>query len=85
MAGEGPKLARELNIWEAIGISVALMAPSMAANINPQGMVGAVGRAIPLTFALATVGVLLVAYGAIMAKRMSRVRRELAALDEERR
>jgi len=62
MAGEGPKLARELNIWEAIGISVALMAPSMAANINPQGMVGAVGRAIPLTFALATVGVLLVAY-----------------------
>ena len=62
MAGEGPKLARELNIWEAIGISVALMAPSMAANINPQGMVGAVGRAIPLTFAVATVGVLLVAY-----------------------
>ena len=62
MAGEGPKLARELNIWEAIGISVALMAPSMAANINPQGMVGVVGRAIPLTLALATVGVLLVAY-----------------------
>src|SRR5215213_3648134 len=62
MDGEGPKLARELNIWEAIGISVALMAPSMAANINPQGMVGVVGRAIPLTFALATVGVLLVAY-----------------------
>ena len=62
MAGEGSKLARELNIWEAIGISVALMAPSMAANINPQGMVGVVGRAIPLTFALATVGVLLVAY-----------------------
>ncbi len=62
MAGEGPKLARELNIWEAIGISVALMAPSMAANINPQGMVGVVGRAIPLTFALATIGVLLVAY-----------------------
>ena len=38
------------------------MAPSMAANINPQGMAGAVGRAVPLTFALATVGVLLVAY-----------------------
>lgn len=62
MTGEGPKLARELNIWEAIGISVALMAPSMAANINPQGMVGVVGAAIPLTFALATLGVLLVAY-----------------------
>jgi len=62
MAGQGTKLSRELNIWEAIGISVALMAPSMAANINPQGMVGSVGRAIPLTFVIATVGVLLVAY-----------------------
>ena len=31
------KLRRELSIWEAVGVSVALMAPSMAANINPQG------------------------------------------------
>jgi len=62
MSGDGPRLSRELNIWETIGISVALMAPSMAANINPQGMVGQVGAAIPLTFAIATVGVLLVAY-----------------------
>lgn len=55
-------LRRELNIWQAIGISVALMAPSMAANINPQGTAGTVGRAVPLAFALATVGVLLVAH-----------------------
>ena len=34
----------------------------MAANINPQGVIGSVGRAVPLTFALATVGVLLVSY-----------------------
>ncbi len=61
-AGEPRRLRRELNIWEAIGISVALMAPSMAANINPQGTVGLVGRAIPLTFVLATVGVLLVSW-----------------------
>jgi amino acid transporter len=60
--GEPRRLRRELNIWEAIGISVALMAPSMAANINPQGTVGLVGRAIPLTFVLATVGVLLVSW-----------------------
>ena len=59
---EPRRLRRELNIWEAIGISVALMAPSMAANINPQGTVGLVGRAIPLTFVLATVGVLLVSW-----------------------
>jgi amino acid transporter len=62
MAGESSGFTRELNIWEAVGISVALMAPSMAANINPQGVIGSVGRAVPLTFALATVGVLLVSY-----------------------
>jgi amino acid transporter len=61
-AGQRPTLRRGLNIWEAIGISVALMAPSMAANINPQATAGSVGRAVPLAFALATVGVLLVAY-----------------------
>jgi amino acid transporter len=61
-AGQATGLRRGLNIWEAIGISVALMAPSMAANINPQATAGSVGRAVPLAFALATVGVLLVAY-----------------------
>jgi amino acid transporter len=51
-----------LSIWEAIGLSIALMAPSMAANINPQGTVALVGRAVPLAFVFATVGVLLVSY-----------------------
>jgi amino acid transporter len=51
-----------LSLWEAVGISIALMAPSMAANINPQGTVGLVGRAVPLAFVFATVGILLVSY-----------------------
>jgi len=38
------------------------MAPSMAININPQGMADSVGAAVPLAFVLATVGILLVAY-----------------------
>src|SRR5919199_226997 len=58
----GSRLRRELSVWEAIGLSLALMAPSMAANISPQGTAGSVGRAVPLAFALATVGVLLIAY-----------------------
>jgi amino acid transporter len=41
------------------------MAPSVAMNINPQAPAGIVGRAVPLVFLLATVGVLLVAYGFI--------------------
>ena len=44
-------------------VSLALMAPSMAANINPQGTADTgVGRAVPLAFALATIGVLLIAW-----------------------
>jgi amino acid transporter len=59
---EGQHLRRDLRLWEAVGISLALMAPSMAANINPQGTAGSVGRAVPLAFALATIGVLLIAW-----------------------
>jgi amino acid transporter len=59
---KGAHPRRELNVWEAVGISVALMAPSAAVNINPQATAGTVGRAVPLAFALATVGVLLIAY-----------------------
>ena len=58
----GPRLRRDLSIWAAIGISLALMAPSMAANINPQGSALSVGRAVPLAFVPATIGVLLVSY-----------------------
>ena len=57
----GPRLKRSLSVWQAVGLSMALMAPSMAANINPQGAISA-GRAVPLAFLIAAVGVLLVAY-----------------------
>src|SRR6202522_100060 len=57
----GPGLKRSMSVWQAVGLSLALMAPSMAANITPQGAAGA-GRAVPLTFLIAAVGVLLVAY-----------------------
>jgi amino acid transporter len=58
---QGTGLKRSLSVWQAVGLSLALMAPSMAANINPQGASGA-GRAVPLAFLIAAVGVLLVAY-----------------------
>ena len=58
-----PGLRRSLSVWQAVGLSVALMAPSMAANINPQQTAAAAGRAVPLAFLLSAVGVLLVAYG----------------------
>jgi amino acid transporter len=58
---QGTGLKRSLSVWQAVGLSLALMAPSMAANINPQGAIGA-GRAVPLAFLIAAFGVLLVAY-----------------------
>jgi amino acid transporter len=60
---QGPGLKRSLSVWQAVGLSAALMAPSMAANINPQASAPTVGRAVPLAFLIAAVGVLLVAYG----------------------
>src|ERR1700735_2409430 len=57
-----PGLQRSLSVWAAIGLSIALMAPSMAANINPQASAATAGRAVPLTFLIAAVGVLLVSY-----------------------
>ncbi len=65
MSDTGKKLTKSLGILEVIGISIALMAPSMAANINPQGPATIVGRAVPLAFLLAFVGVLFVSYGFI--------------------
>src|SRR5690348_15835120 len=56
-------LRRKLSLWQAIGLSDALMAPSMAAIINPQFIVPFVGRAVPLAFLLAAVAVLLEASG----------------------
>jgi amino acid transporter len=59
---QGQGLKRSLSVWQAVGLSLALMAPSMAANINPQGAELAAGRAVPLAFLISAFGVLLVAY-----------------------
>lgn len=55
-------LKKGLSLWQVVGLSVALMAPSMAANINPQGAASVAGRAVPLAFLLAAIGVMFVAY-----------------------
>lgn len=56
------QLSRRLTVWSAVGVSIALMAPSMAININPQASSAVTGRAVPIAFLLATVGVLLIAH-----------------------
>src|SRR6476469_3991353 len=63
--GQRGKLRRNLSIWGAVGVALGLMAPSLAINLNPQAPALHVGRAVPLVFLLAVVGVMLVAYGFI--------------------
>jgi amino acid transporter len=60
-AGDG-SLRRELQFWEAIALSIAIMAPTAAMALNGVGVAGLVGRAVPLAFIFATIGVLFVSY-----------------------
>jgi amino acid transporter len=58
-----PGLRRELHFWEAIALSIAIMAPTAAMALNGVGIAALIGRAVPLAFLFALIGVLLVAYG----------------------
>ena len=58
-------LRRELPFWEAIALSIAIMAPTAAMALNGTLPATLIGRAVPLAFIFATVGVILVAYAFI--------------------
>ena len=58
-------LRRELRLIEAVAVSIGLMGPTMAMNLNPVLPASLVGKAVPLVFLLATIGVALVSYGFI--------------------
>src|ERR1700710_2888263 len=62
-APEGGGLRRELHFWEAIALSIAIMAPTAAMALNGVGIAGLIGQAVPLAFLFALVGVLFVSYG----------------------
>src|SRR5918993_362719 len=56
---------RELRFWEAIALSIGIMAPGAAMALNGTATAGLVGRAVPLVFVLATVSILFVSYAFI--------------------
>jgi amino acid transporter len=56
---------RKLKLWEALALSLGLMGPTLAMSGNGQGIIGTVGKAVPLVFLLGFGGVALVAYGFI--------------------
>ena len=58
-----PGLRRELRFMETTSVSVGVMAPTLAMSVTGVAAAGELGRAAPLAFAVAALGVGLVAYG----------------------
>jgi len=58
-----PALRRELHFFETASVSVGVMAPTLAMSVTGVAAAAALGRAAPLAFAVAALGVGLVAYG----------------------
>ena len=61
-APEGGRLRRELHFWEAIALSIAIMAPTAAMALNGVGIAALIGAAVPLAFLFALIGILFVSY-----------------------
>src|SRR5271154_6396901 len=57
-----PNLASNLRLPEAIGLSLAIISPTIGAAFNITLVVQAAGPAAPLTFAIGTVAMVLVAF-----------------------
>ncbi len=58
-----PSLRRELRFTETASVSIGVMAPTLAMSVTGVAAANALGRAAPLAFAVAALGVGLVAYG----------------------
>jgi amino acid transporter len=59
----GSTLRRQLGFLGTISLSIGVMAPTLAMSVTGSQAAGLVGRAAPLAFAFAAVGVAFVAYG----------------------
>jgi amino acid transporter len=71
VAMEEPRghLRRELRFWEAIAISVGIMAPTAAMALNGVAPAGLVGRAVPLAFLFAAIAIALISYSFVRLTR----------------
>src|SRR5579862_248042 len=62
-------LRRELRFWEAVAISVGIMAPTAAMALNGTAPAGLIGRAVPLAFLFAAIAIALISYSFIRLTR----------------
>ena len=63
------RLRRELRFWEAIAISIGIMAPTAAMALNGVVPAGLVGRAVPLAFLFAAIAIGLISYSFVRLTR----------------
>src|SRR5439155_15379 len=71
-AAEAPTrgtLRRELRFWEAIALSIGIMAPTAAMALNGVAPAGLVGRAVPLAFLFAAIAIAFASYAFIRLTR----------------
>src|SRR3954453_680132 len=59
----GPSLRRRLGQLGTLSISIGVMAPTLAMSITGVAAARILGRAAPVAYAVAAVGVAIVAYG----------------------
>jgi amino acid transporter len=62
-------IKRRLPLWAALALSLATVGPTLAMSGNGQGLVGIVGKSVPLIFVIGIVGVALVGYGFVRLTR----------------
>ncbi|MEO6309891.1 MAG: APC family permease [Leifsonia sp.] len=62
-------IKRRLPLWVAVALSLATVGPTLAMAGNGQGLIGLVGKSIPLVFVIGLVGVALVGYGFVRLTR----------------
>lgn len=62
-------IRRRLPLWAALALSLATVGPTLAMAGNGQGLVGIVGKSVPLIFVIGIVGVALVGFGFVRMTR----------------
>lgn len=60
---------RKLPLWAALALSLATVGPTLAMAGNGQGLIGIVGKSLPLVFVIGLIGVSLVGYGFVRLTR----------------
>lgn len=69
-AGADTRLRRELHIWETLALSIGIASPALAMSFSGPGAAGYVGRAVPLAFLFAAIGLGFVAYGMVVVSSL---------------